>query len=190
MKYSKFMKIDKIIVKTKETTYPILVGNGAISLLKSQVNKLCPNTKKIVILFDKNVPNIFKTKIKKLLKKYKIFIKDYTSSEELKKFSNVNILIEYLIKNKFNRNDLVIAVGGGIIGDFSGFVASIFKRGINFINVPTTLFSQYEIGFIIDSETDFKPAKCITASINLFSFKLVSKTFSISSRFLISPLTR
>jgi len=42
------MKIDKIIVKTKETTYPIMVGNGAISLLKSQVNKLCPNTKKIL----------------------------------------------------------------------------------------------------------------------------------------------
>ena len=64
MKYSKFMKIDKIIVKTKETTYPIIVGNGAISLLKRQVNKLCPNTKKIAVIFDKNVPNIFKTKIK------------------------------------------------------------------------------------------------------------------------------
>ena len=138
------MKIDKIIVKTKETTYPIMVGNGAISLLKSQVNKLCPNTKKVVIIFDRNVPNIFKTKIKKLLKKYKIFIKDYSPSERLKNFSNVNILIEYLIKNKFNRNDLVIAVGGGIIGDFSGFVASIFKRGINFINVPTTLLAQVD----------------------------------------------
>ena len=144
MKYSKFMKIDKIIVKTKETTYPILVGNGSISLLKKQVNKLCPNTKKIAVIFDKNVPNIFKTKIKKLLKKYKIFIKDYSPSERLKNFSNVNILIEYLIKNKFNRNDLVIAVGGGIIGDFSGFVASIFKRGINFINVPTTLLAQVD----------------------------------------------
>ena len=144
MKYSKFMKIDKIIVKTKETTYPIMVGNGAISLLKVQINKLCPNTKKIAVIFDKNVPNTFKTKIKKLLKKYKIFIKDYSSSEGLKNFSNVNILIEYLIKNKFNRNDLVIAVGGGIVGDFSGFVASIFKRGINFINVPTTLLAQVD----------------------------------------------
>ena len=50
MKYSKFMKIDKIIVKTKETTYPIMVGNGAISLLKVQINKLCPNTKKIAVI--------------------------------------------------------------------------------------------------------------------------------------------
>ena len=55
------MKIDKIIVKTKETTYPIMVGNGAINILKGQVKKLCPNTKKISIIFDKNVPNIFKT---------------------------------------------------------------------------------------------------------------------------------
>ena len=138
------MKVDKIIVKTKETSYPIFVGNGAISLLKKQVNKLCPETKKVAIVFDKNVPNRFKIKIKKLLEKYKIFIKNYTPREELKSFSNVNILIEYLIKNKFNRNDLVIAVGGGIIGDFSGFAASIFKRGVNFINIPTTLLAQVD----------------------------------------------
>ena len=136
------MKIDKIIVKTQETNYPIIIGNGAISLLKKQVDKLCPQTKKIAIIFDKNVPNIFKIKIKKSLSKYKIFIKDYYSNEDLKSFTNVNILIEYFIKNKFNRNDLVIAVGGGIIGDFSGFVASIFKRGLNFINLPTTLLAQ------------------------------------------------
>ena len=133
------MQIDKIVVKTKERSYPIIIGNGAINLLKKQVNKLCPQTKKIAIIFDKNVPNIFKTKIKKLLSKYKIFIKDYSPKEDLKSFTNVNILLEYLIKNKFNRSDLVMAVGGGIIGDFSGFAASIFKRGLNFINVPLSL---------------------------------------------------
>ena len=106
MKYSKFMKIDKIIVKTKETTYPILVGNGSISLLKKQVNKLCPNTKKIAVIFDKNVPNIFKTKIKKLLKKYKIFIKDYSPSEGLKNFLNVNIFIVENLNNLFKELNL------------------------------------------------------------------------------------
>ncbi|OUW48701.1 MAG: 3-dehydroquinate synthase [Candidatus Pelagibacter sp. TMED196] len=138
------MQVDKIVVKTKERSYPIIIGNGAISLLKKQVNKLCPQTKKVAIIYDKNVPNIFKIKIKKLLRKYKIFVKDYSPKENLKSFTNVNILLEYLIKNKFNRSDLVIAVGGGIIGDFSGFTASIFKRGLNFINIPTTLLAQVD----------------------------------------------
>ncbi len=138
------MQVDKIIVKTQESNYPIFIGSGAIGLLKKQVEKLCPQTKKVAIIYDKNVPNIFKKKINKLLSKYKIFIKDYYSKEDLKSFTNVNILIEYLIKNKFNRSDLVIAVGGGIIGDFSGFAASIFKRGLNFINVPTTLLAQVD----------------------------------------------
>ena len=138
------MQVDKIIVKTQESNYPIIIGNGAISLLKKQVEKLCPQTKKVAIIYDKNVPSFFKIKIKNLLSKYKIFIKDYYSNEDLKSFTNVNILIEYLIKNKFNRSDLVIAVGGGIIGDFSGFAASIFKRGLNFINLPTTLLAQVD----------------------------------------------
>ena len=102
------MKIDKIIVKNKNINYSIMIGNGAIGLLKKQIKRLCPQTKKIMIVFDKNVPNVFKIKIKKLLNKYKIFVKYYLPNEELKNFYSVNNLVEYLIKNKFNRNDLVI----------------------------------------------------------------------------------
>ena len=49
-----------------------------------------------------------------------------------------------MLKKNFNRNDSIIAVGGGVIGDFAGFVASILKRGINFINLPSTLLSQVD----------------------------------------------
>ena len=48
------------------------------------------------------------------------------------------------MSKNFNRNDLVIGVGGGITGDVVGFIASIFKRGINFINIPTTLLAQVD----------------------------------------------
>ena len=47
-----------------------------------------------------------------------------------------------LLSNNFNRSDLVISIGGGITGDVAGFVASIFKRGINYFNIPTTLLAQ------------------------------------------------
>jgi len=138
------MKIHKLIVKNKDTNYPILIGKGALNLLAKQVKILSPDVKKVAIIFDKNVPNLFKRKIKKLLKNYKLFTKEYLPNENLKTLNKANELIEVLIKNRFNRNDLVLAVGGGIVGDFAGFVASILKRGINFINIPTTLLAQVD----------------------------------------------
>ena len=54
------MKIDKIIVKTQESNYPIIIGNGAISLLKKQVEKLMSTNKKVAIIYDKNVPSFLK----------------------------------------------------------------------------------------------------------------------------------
>ena len=53
-------------------------------------------------------------------------------------------MISKLLQLNFNRSDLIVALGGGIIGDMAGFVASIFKRGINFINLPGTLLSQVD----------------------------------------------
>ena len=56
----------------------------------------------------------------------------------------MNYYLNKLLFNNFNRSDLIISIGGGITGDFSGFVASIFKRGINFINIPSTLLAQVD----------------------------------------------
>ena len=56
----------------------------------------------------------------------------------------MNFFLNKILLNNFNRSDLIIALGGGITGDVAGFVASIFKRGINFINIPTTLLSQVD----------------------------------------------
>ena len=58
--------------------------------------------------------------------------------------NNANIVINKLLSLNFNRTDLVIGVGGGIIGDMVGFISSIFKRGINFINLPSTLLAQVD----------------------------------------------
>ena len=138
------MKITKINVKIKDTKYPIIIGNGAINYLKQQIKSVCPKTKKIALILDKNIPSKQKKRIKRQLKSYSIYTKEYFPTENLKSFSKANSLAEILLEKNFNRNDTLIAAGGGIIGDFAGFVASILKRGINFINVPSTLLSQVD----------------------------------------------
>ena len=93
---------------------------------------------------DKNVPNKFKIQLKNCLKRYKVFTFQYAVSEKLKSFANVNNLAEKCLAKNFNRNDILISLGGGIVGDYSAFTASIIKRGINFINIPTTLLAQVD----------------------------------------------
>ena len=56
----------------------------------------------------------------------------------------INFYLNELLSKNFNRSDLIIAVGGGITGDVAGFIASIYKRGLNFINIPTTLLAQVD----------------------------------------------
>jgi len=138
------MKVSKIRVKNKNTDYSILIGNEALNLLGKQIKILCPKSKKVALVLDKKIPAKYKKKIKKQIKNYKVYVYEYLPSENLKSFTKVNNLVENLLKNNLNRSDIIIAAGGGIIGDFTGFVASIYKRGINFINLPSTLLAQVD----------------------------------------------
>ena len=70
--------------------------------------------------------------------------KIHIANEKNKSINTVNYFLNKLLSKNFNRSDLIIGVGGGITGDVIGFVASIFKRGINFINIPTTLLAQVD----------------------------------------------
>jgi 3-dehydroquinate synthase/shikimate kinase/3-dehydroquinate synthase len=138
------MNLQKISIKNSTSNYSIFIGKNILNILPKKIKKISINAKKIGIVFDKNVPSHYKFLLKKLLKNYKIYFFEYSSSEKLKSFSNTNKLVEKCLSYNFNRSDILIAVGGGIVGDFSGFVASLIKRGINFINIPTTLLAQVD----------------------------------------------
>jgi len=134
------MKINRL----KAKNYSILIGKNSISNLAREIKSHCPKCKKIALIVDKKIPRKFVIKIKKKLNKYKIFIFFVSSSEKIKNLDKTNFFINNLLKLNFNRSDLVIAFGGGIIGDMTGFIASIYKRGINFINLPSTLLAQVD----------------------------------------------
>ena len=73
----------------------------------------------------------------------------FKASEKAKSLNTVNFYLNTLLLKNFNRSDLVIAIGGGITGDMVGFVSSIYKRGLNFINIPTTLLSQVDAAGVV-----------------------------------------
>ena len=134
----------KLNIKTKTQKYPIIIGQNLCSKI-SQISKTNSiNFQKCLLIVDKKVPNKFISKIKKSLIKNKIYIIYFTANEINKNIKNVNKILEKLLNKNFSRDDVIISVGGGITGDISGFAASLFKRGLKFINVPTTLLSQVD----------------------------------------------
>jgi 3-dehydroquinate synthase len=138
------MKTTKLKIKNLNSNYFVIIGRNVLNQVAGQINILCPEAKKIALIVDKNVPNKFKIKLKNYLNKYRVYIFEYDVSEKLKSFKNVNELAEKCLSNNFNRNDVLISLGGGILGDYSAFAASIIKRGINFVNIPTTLLAQVD----------------------------------------------
>jgi 3-dehydroquinate synthase len=138
------MKNQEIKFKSQNQNYSILIGKNVINLLSKKIKSLCPKTKKVAIILDTGVPNKFKKIIQTKLKNYDLLILPFFPSEKRKSIKTVNFFLNKIISKNFNRSDLIIGFGGGITGDVAGFVSSIFKRGINFINIPTTLLAQVD----------------------------------------------
>jgi len=138
------MKNQEIKLKTINHKYSIIIGKNTLRVLPQKIKSLCPKTKKIALIVDRNVPNKFKHELKVILKNYNLLFLSFKASEKNKSINVINYYLKILLSKNFNRSDLIIAVGGGITGDVVGFISSIFKRGINFINIPTTLLAQVD----------------------------------------------
>ena len=138
------MKPIKLKINTKTQKYSIIIGSNLISKFSIIINKNSIKFKKCLLVVDKKVPKKMLFQIKKSLKNKKVFIHYINANEKNKNQKSVNDITSTLLKKNFSRQDCLISVGGGITGDVGGFASSIFKRGLQFINVPTTLLSQVD----------------------------------------------
>ena len=138
------MKAVNIKIKTKNNSYSIVIGNNLIKNLMKVIKRNSLDFNRCLIIVDKNIPKKFLNQIKLSLSNKDKSIYFFNSSEINKNLKNVNKIINILLKKNFHRNDCLISVGGGITGDISGFAASIYKRGLKFINIPSTLLAQVD----------------------------------------------
>tara|TARA_B100001057_G_scaffold373297_1_gene377711 strand:- start:523 stop:1629 length:1107 start_codon:yes stop_codon:yes gene_type:complete len=134
----------KLLIQTKTEKYPIIIGSHLINNLNFYLNKNSIIFDKCLLIIDNNVPVSFISKITKSLKKKKIYKFKFKASEKNKNINNVNKILQILLDKNFSRQDCVITIGGGITGDVGGFVSNLYKRGLSFVNVPTTLLSQVD----------------------------------------------
>tara|TARA_B100000780_G_scaffold127281_1_gene89197 strand:- start:30 stop:1136 length:1107 start_codon:yes stop_codon:yes gene_type:complete len=134
----------KLQIKTGSQKYPIYIGNNILNKLQKLLKENLINYNQCLVVVDKNVPKKLINKTLSFLPKKEITVHYFNASERNKNQQSINKILSVLLKKNFNRNDCLISIGGGITGDVSGFAASMFKRGLKFINIPTTLLSQVD----------------------------------------------
>ncbi|MDC1053692.1 3-dehydroquinate synthase [Alphaproteobacteria bacterium] len=127
----------KITFKTKDNIYSINIETN--STVKN-LNKIITTNNKVVFLIDRKVFYIFKKLKNYKNQKYLVI----NCSEKLKSFNNYEKISEKILNFNIDRSTKVVAIGGGTLGDLSGFIASTILRGIDLILFPTTLLSQVD----------------------------------------------
>ena len=138
-------KYKDINIDLQDRSYKISINDNIEDILFGVVSKIITRSK-VFIITDENVAGFILPTIRKILDDGGIEtqIVIIPSGEKSKSFSQLESLIKELLNLKIERQDTLIALGGGVIGDLVGFAASIVFRGIDFIQVPTTLLSQVD----------------------------------------------
>ena len=150
----------ELFAGNKAERYKIVIGKNTLS--KKFILPLIKGHGKIMIISDDGIPKKITNQISLICKeKTKVFKTILKKGESSKSIENFKKILNVLIEKKFDRSDLIIALGGGVVGDISGYVASSYLRGISFIQIPTTLLAQ------VDSSVGGKTAINIPAGKNL-----------------------
>lgn len=135
----------KLEVNLPENAYDIIIERGSIEKVGQWVSSIWKN-KKIAIITDSKVGAIYSEKVRFSLKEsgFEVITFEFLEGEASKNLTIVNEAYEFLIENNMTRSDGIIALGGGVVGDLAGFVASTYMRGIEFLQIPTSLTAQVD----------------------------------------------
>lgn len=135
----------KIDVTCTNGSYTIFLNNKFGGLMK-ELPQILDKERKICIVTDSNVEKLYAAELKELLEtvyeNVSLFV--FQAGEPQKNLSTVGNLYEFLIRKQFQRKDMLIALGGGVVGDLTGFAAATYLRGIDFIQIPTSLLAMVD----------------------------------------------
>ena len=133
----------QLTVNLGENSYPIYIENGILPHAGSYISQVFSG-RKIMIISDDRVFPLYGEKVKASLNDYECHSLVLPHGEPTKSFQSLPKIYEALLNAKLTRSDLVIALGGGVIGDLAGFAASSYLRGIKFVQIPTSLLAQVD----------------------------------------------
>lgn len=132
-------------VEAKSATYDILIEKGILKNCAQYITQLVRGNR-VMIITDTNVAPLYLDTVKAAFEGSRLIISSFVfeAGEQSKNLTTVANIYDALSKDEFTRKDCIIALGGGVCGDISGFAAATYMRGIDFVQIPTTLLSQVD----------------------------------------------
>ena len=143
--------------------YDILIGRGLLSRAGEEIKKVCPRARKLFVVTDTNVGPLYGDRVRASLEGagFQVCVHVVPAGEASKNASQLSALWEAILDFSLTRTDAVVALGGGVVGDLAGFAAATVLRGVDFVQLPTTLLAQ------VDSSVGGKVAIDLAAGKNL-----------------------
>ncbi len=137
--------IKTVTLKGVKKPYDIIIGKSILNILPNIINELT-KAKNAVIITDDNVDRLYADAVMEILKNggYNTLKFVFPHGENHKTMGTVCEILEFMAENSVTRSDIIVALGGGIVGDVAGFAASSYLRGIDFIGVPTTFLASID----------------------------------------------
>ena len=129
-------------VELGDKSYPIYIGIDLLSMKSLFVDQI--RGRQVMIVTNKTIAPLYLDKLTSILDGFNVQTVILPDGEEFKKLETLNKVFDALLEAKFDRTSTLIALGGGVIGDITGFVAASYQRGVGFIQEPTTLLSQVD----------------------------------------------
>ena len=135
----------KVTVPLGDRSYEIMIGPGVLSEVHIPLNALFTNNAFYVIC-DSNCHDLLGLDLETMLRGHGLQVEciSFQEGEQSKNLSTVETICRELVKKGADRTSVILALGGGVTGDIAGFVASIYMRGIPFVQIPTTLLAQVD----------------------------------------------
>lgn len=134
--------MQRLTVDLGERSYPIFIGSNLLD--KTDLYAPYIHGKQVLIVTNETIAPLYLQTVKKALQGYQVNEVILPDGEEYKNLETLNLIYDALLTHQHNRTTTLIALGGGVIGDMCGYAAASYQRGVNFIQVPTTLLSQVD----------------------------------------------
>ncbi len=167
--------LDLEITYKNSSSYPVIIRDD-YDCLAGLISEMFPNLQRICIITDSNVEKLFLAQVKEKLSDVCCFVTDFIfeAGEKSKNLDTVKACYDKLLSVDFNRRDLVIGLGGGVVGDLAAFVASSYMRGCPFVNLPTSLLAMCDSSVGGKCGVDYDRYKNIVGSIYMPSLVYIA----------------
>ena len=134
--------MNTLTVELGERSYPIFIGQGLLDnpeLLTQHVQG-----RQVMVVSNDTIAPLYLDRVREIFSDFELATVILPDGEQYKNLDTLNLIFTALLENKFNRGCTLVALGGGVVGDITGFAAASYQRGVAFLQIPTTLLAQVD----------------------------------------------